>query len=190
MENLLGIKLAPEIAKVETALFQEMRERVLDRFETNTRLTAHDICDMHRQWLGPLYSWAGKYRTVNISKGGIGFWCPAGNIAAEMKRFEVDTLAARMPIEQVELDRISESLAIVHEHFLVIHPFREGNGRMARWIADLMILQIGRPPLGWSHVLTDVQAYFEAMRSAHLGDITPLQTIFRSALEVGPSPLS
>jgi hypothetical protein len=30
---------------------------------------------------------------------------------------------------------------VVHAELLLIHPFREGNGRLARWLADLMALQ-------------------------------------------------
>ena len=30
--------------------------------------TATDVCKIHRTWLGPIYSWAGEYRQVNISK--------------------------------------------------------------------------------------------------------------------------
>lgn len=33
------------------------------------RLTAADICDMHRRWLGGIYAWAGTYRQVAIQAG-------------------------------------------------------------------------------------------------------------------------
>ena len=36
-------------------------------------------------------------------------------------------------------------MAEVHAELLLVHPFREGNGRLARWLADLMALQAGLP---------------------------------------------
>ena len=36
-------------------------------------------------------------------------------------------------------------MAEVHAELLMIHPFRDGNGRLARWLADLMALQAGLP---------------------------------------------
>ena len=35
------------------------------------------------------------------------------------------------------------SIAMVHTELLLIHPFRDGNGRLARWLADIMAAQAG-----------------------------------------------
>jgi cell filamentation protein len=40
----------------------------------DTRFTADMIREMHRRWLGGIYSWAGTYRTVERQKGS--FRCP------------------------------------------------------------------------------------------------------------------
>ncbi len=45
---------------------------------------------------------------------------------------------------------IAEALAVVHGELILIHPFREGNGRLARLVAMLMGLQAGLPPLDFS----------------------------------------
>jgi len=46
--------------------------------------------------------------------------------------------------------------------FILIHPFREGNGRLSRLLADVMAVQSGRGPLdysGWNeHKATYIQA--------------------------------
>jgi cell filamentation protein len=39
------------------------------------------------------------------------------------------------------------SLAEVHAELILVHPFRDGNGRLARLLALLMALQAGLPPL-------------------------------------------
>ena len=40
---------------------------------------------------------------------------------------------------------MARRVAEVHAELLLIHPFREGNGRLARWLAELMSLQAGFP---------------------------------------------
>lgn len=42
------------------------------------------------------------------------------------------------------------SLGIVHVEFIIIHPFREGNGRVARLLANLMALQARRSILNYA----------------------------------------
>jgi cell filamentation protein len=39
------------------------------------------------------------------------------------------------------------ALADVHAELILVHPFRDGNGRLARLLALLMALQTGLPPL-------------------------------------------
>ena len=36
-------------------------------------------------------------------------------------------------------------MALMHAELVFIHPFRDGNGRVARWLADMMAIQAGYP---------------------------------------------
>ena len=77
-----------------------------------------------------LYEWAGKPRTVDISKKGTQF-CPAAQIESTAK-----AIFARLKskISFVGLDRAHFISAIVdfYERTNELHPFREGNGRTQR----------------------------------------------------------
>ena len=99
---------------------------------------------MHRDWLGSIYEWAGEYRSVELAKGDF-VWPPSYIVPENMARFEKEMLAKHTPCKHRELGEVSLSVAMVHADFLYIHPFREGNGRMARWLADIMISQAGYP---------------------------------------------
>jgi choline dehydrogenase-like flavoprotein len=44
-------------------------EQTIDETRIDQRFTAADIQRVHRLWLGKIYSWAGEYRQVNMSKG-------------------------------------------------------------------------------------------------------------------------
>jgi len=46
-------------------------QQAIDDARVDQRFTADDIRVMHHRWLGELYEWAGEYRTVNLSKGGV-----------------------------------------------------------------------------------------------------------------------
>ena len=58
-------------------------------------------------------------------------------------RFSAEDIRSRGPVVA-----IAAALAIVHAELILIHPFRDGNGRLARMLSTLMGLQ-ARLPL-WS----------------------------------------
>jgi cell filamentation protein len=61
---------------------------------------------------------------------------------------------------------ILHALAVVHVEFLLIHPFREGNGRLARLLSILMALQAGLPLLDFSGIKgKGKERYFAAVRA-------------------------
>lgn len=109
-----------------------------------TQFTAQLISTMHRAWLRDIYSWAGEYRSVDMAKGAFVF-PPAVRVAENMSCFERQVLAIHTPCRPTELRVVCQSLAVVHAELLLIHPFREGNGRIARWLADMMCAQAGLP---------------------------------------------
>lgn len=72
LRNLLGITRVRDMNEAESQALELAQEAALDRFAADHRFTAEDICALHRLWLGPIYVWAGEYRSVNIGKGACG----------------------------------------------------------------------------------------------------------------------
>jgi len=62
-----------------------------------------------------------------------------------MQHFNDNLLRHLTPCNHGPLPEVCKVIAQIHAEFLLIHPFREGNGRMARWIADILALQAGYP---------------------------------------------
>jgi cell filamentation protein len=74
---------------------------------------------------------------------------------------------------------IARSLAEVHAELILIHPFRDGNGRLARLLTALMVSQAGLGSLNFS-VLAGRRnrTYVRAIHAAMSRDYAPLETLF------------
>jgi hypothetical protein len=71
--------------------------------------------------------------------------------------------------------------AVVHAWITHIHPFDDGNGRMARLLANLALIQAGYPPL-LLRSQSDRGEYLDALAASDDGDILPLYDLFVSSL--------
>ena len=80
---------------------------------------------------------------------------------------------------------VARSLAEVHARLIHIHPFRDGNARLARLMAVLMASQAGLNPLRLSALAGGgKRTYVQAMHAAKSGDYAPLERLFSFAIEV------
>ena len=173
LKNIPGIKNLREMERLETKWLMRITEEVIKHYDRNHCFTATDICYMHKLWLGPIYAWAGRYRQVKLSKTGFLFANPEF-IPQLMDEFEKNILAKYTPCIFRARKKIAEAISIVHVELLLIHPFREGNGRLARLLAILMALQAGLPLLDF----TDIEGkkkdeYFSAVRAGLDNIINP-----------------
>jgi cell filamentation protein len=144
LRNKLGIRSKREMDRMEISSLIEAQNRYLHIITPNTQFTTTLICEMHRDWLGKVYEWAGEYRTVEMEKAGFR-WPPAYLVSTNMLAFEAGLLKECTPCRPTTLHEVAEHIAMVHSELLFIHPFRDGNGRIARWVTGLMALQAGFP---------------------------------------------
>ena len=100
-----------------------------------------------------------------------------------MSEFEKNILKKYTPCTFESWDQVIEALAIVHVEFLLIHPFREGNGRLARLISTLMALQAGLPLLDFAEIEGEKKdEYFAAVRAGVNRDYKPMKKIFSEVI--------
>lgn len=67
----------------------------------------------------------------------------------------------------------------MHTELVLIHPFREGNGRVARILATLMGLQAGLPALDFSGIRgRRRKEYFAAVQAGVARDYRPMEEFF------------
>lgn len=187
LKNYLGIKSAEIMGAVEEQELERTELELLRIFDRNHKFTAEDICNIHELWLGDIYPSAGKYRTVKMSKDDFSFCAPLC-IESEMKKFEKQYLTIHTPCHYSVSDGLALVLGTVHVELILIHPFREGNGRAARLLADLMAIQANRPPLNFAAIdKTEneggFQDYILAIHAGFSRNYEPIQIIFSKLLE-------
>ncbi len=120
----------------------------------------------------PLLKGKYKERSNNPKRpdGGIHEYCPPEFVNDEMGKL------VRIYTENENSIPPEILSAWVHHRFTQIHPFQDGNGRIARAIASLVFLKRGLFPLVVRD--SDRKDYISALEEADNGDIHPLVKLF------------
>jgi len=179
LPNLLGLtdQRAVELAEAEGFLRAEMT--LYDELHDGTAFDLAYVQRMHTLALGHLYAFAGKWREVNLSKGGFNF--PSAKfLEATMRDFDQRVLK-NLPDLCDDRETLIRDIALVHGELLFIHPFREGNGRTARLLADMMAQKQGHGKLHWERIgRVRFDEYVHAVQQAALDNRQPMEAIIRS----------
>lgn len=168
LENKLGINNSAELAREEeriskTRAIELFEKNLLDTFETGT---FKGLSQIHQYLFHEIYEFAGKMRTVNITKGGFRF---ASIVYLESALKNIDKM------RQGTYEEIIEKYVEMN----VAHPFREGNGRSMRIWLDAILKKELKLVVDWSVV--DKEEYFLAMERSPVKDLE-IKMLLREAL--------
>lgn len=168
LDNKLGITDSAELARIEekiskTKALELFETGRLDKFEVGT---FRGLSQIHKYLFDEIYDFAGKVRTVNISKGGFRF--------ASVMYLET-ALANIEKMPQSTFDEIIEKYVEMN----VAHPFREGNGRSTRLWLDAILKKELRQVIDWSHI--DKEDYLLAMERSPIKDVE-IKALLKAAL--------
>ena len=168
LANKLNIENEVELAKEEERL-SKLKAKELFSNGLLKKLNAGSfeaLVTIHHELFSDIYDFAGKIRTVNISKGHFRF-APITYLEDAIKNIE------RMP--QTTYEEIIEKYVEMN----VAHPFREGNGRSMRIWLDVMLKHELHKVVEWSKV--DKNDYLLAMERSPIKD-TEIKLLLQSAL--------
>ena len=107
------------------------------------------------------------------SNGSVHQYCPPEQVASEMDRL------VEMHSEHLQRQpKVPASVAAawLHHRFTQIHPFQDGNGRVARALATLVCIEAGLFPLVVNR--DDRRAYIDALEAADADTLVPLIRLF------------
>lgn len=181
LPNLLGLTTKEQIDDAEFKGFLGAQiDLIRDLPETDTFDLPY-LYTLHKKALGQVYFFAGKLRTVNISKGGFAF--PAARFLPQaMEEYEKNML---MPLSEGydDHEQLVYDLAKSHAELLFIHPFREGNGRAARLFAMLIYLKHTGKRVDFENILKHgYDKYIAAVQAAAQQHYELMAELFRKEL--------
>ncbi|MEA5403096.1 Fic family protein [Arcicella sp. DC2W] len=173
LPNLLGLKTNEEVALAEFEGFLKAEILLTESLKNNTKLNVKYIFRIHQLALGQLYEFAGKYRTVNLSKGGFVF-ASAQFLHQSMLSFE-ETFLKEIP----NSTNIITQVAKTHAELLFIHPFREGNGRTSRIFTNLYCRKYGYQAPKWELINEQnlMESYIRSVQQAGLQNYKPMEKL-------------
>jgi len=102
---------------------------------------ASALFSIHKHLFQDVYAWAGKPRTVEISKGGKPFF-PTSHFNNACRYID-SLLADYRAVTAHEQTALAQKLADILDTVNELHPFREGNGRTQREFLRLLAQEKG-----------------------------------------------
>jgi Fic-DOC domain mobile mystery protein B len=142
------------------------------RSATIPKMLSRDFLELlHSRMYGDVWSWAGKQRLIDTNIG-VGFT----KIGIDLRMLFDD---AKYWVENKTFSPL-EFAVRMHHRIVFIHPFPNGNGRLSRFYADLLLTRhFKQSALSWGGGLlgtTDPgrQRYIEALRAADGNDYQAL----------------
>ena len=178
LPNKMGLNSVADIALSEFEGFLKAEILLSESLSKRTKFNVAYILKIHKLALDHLYSFAGKYRDVNLSKGGFPF-AAAKFLPDTMKSFEEDILSS-LPNKYFDKDSLIKDISVIHGELLFIHPFREGNGRTARILANLMCRKQGYGSLLFEKIgEKEFEQYIIAVQKCSEKDYTKMQEFIK-----------
>lgn len=155
-----------EVQRLHNA--HEYLEQLLDE---QGPITQRQLLDVHTLILGRGVAGAGEYRTVEVAIGNQPHKPPHPLKVPDMMAEYFKWLGAAANHCPVPLQA-----SVAHAWLVHIHPFRDGNGRTARAVMNLLLMRAGFPIVIIRR--KDRQRYYDALARSDEGDIGPLLELF------------
>ena len=168
LDNKLGITSNVELAKEEEKItklkaIELFDSGKIDEFEVGT---FKGLSCIHEYLFSDIYSFAGKIRKENISKGNFRF---ASCLYLESVLKSIDAMPEK------KFDDIIKKYIEMN----IAHPFREGNGRSTRIWLDLILKKELNKVVDWRKV--NKEDYLLAMERSPVKDIE-IKMLLKDAL--------
>ncbi len=143
----------------------------LYKLVNRTEITERDILKLHKLFYYRIdQANAGHYRKQNVVVTGTDFvFPPPSKLRQQMAAFAGEIVSMRTALHPIEF------AAQLHNKLATIHPFVDGNGRTARLLMNLALLQQGYPITIIPPVLRS--DYLTAVRHGNDGNHVPFITL-------------
>jgi cell filamentation protein len=139
LRNKLNIQDGVILNALERELTSTRIQQALE-FPVKGKFDLKHLCAIHEFIFSDIYDWAGELRTVNIAKGNQ--FCNYLHLETYAAGF-LDKLKAEKWLTKTPPDIFPERLTYYFSEVNVLHPFREGNGRVQRIFTEYLAQAAG-----------------------------------------------
>ena len=178
LRNKFDIRDAQLLADAESLCSQQRLAELYTDHPVAGRFGLTHLSRIHRFVFQDVYAWAGKLRTVRIHKGQTTFAYPE-HIQSEADRI-FSSLRREKHLRDLPLPVLIERLAWYVGELNVLHPFREGNGRVLRAFLRELLLQQG---LLLRFEKLDPEEWLQASIAVYVGDLLKMQALLSRIIE-------
>lgn len=143
----------------------------------NYILNGKDVLDVHRiVMIKVSEDIAGRIRNGGVRISGANFIPPSAHKVPALFDEMIEYIAHNP--DQLDILYLS---ALFHHRFVWIHPFFDGNGRVARLVMNLLLMSKGYPPA--IILKQDRKKYYDALNQANNGDYKKFFQLILQAVE-------
>ena len=179
LDDISGLKLSKAKSYTLKYIYEKEAENIAEATikylsATPTKkqapFTFEWLLKLHEEMFGDVWDWAGKLRQVELSIG-----IKAYMVATELKKLSED-------LEYWDRQKtydVYEIATRLHHKAVQIHPFKNGNGRWSRMLANIYLRQNGLMPVKWQEDLLSSENakrddYIKALKKADNSDFEDL----------------
>lgn len=187
-QTVFGILSRSKVVQLEAEGVKKAQEHIVELSENKTVITPEVILDIHKVGFGFIFpDWAGKFRTVDVTVGD--YEPPHYSQISGLVKNLCEDLKERLKYlpssdsEEIFLAEIISLLSWFQHRFVLIHPFNDYNGRVARLLTNLLLLNLGLPIITITAETGEERGkYIEAMKAADKHDYSKLENLIAEAL--------
>ncbi len=166
-----GKSLREHLEATNNAKAFDLIEEIAEKKKPIDHVTIQQI---HEVVTAGILEEAGKYRSINVRITGAVKTPPDWSKIVRL----MDGLIGK--ISEGKTHPI-ETAAYLHHRFVEIHPFIDGNGRVARLLTNLYLIPLGYPPI----VLKTEERgkYYQSLRAADAGNLRTFANFIAKAVD-------
>lgn len=139
--NVIYAAYQDELNKIEEIYAPVRTRRMIIRYLTSAHLSMGEKAfrECHYELFKGIYSWAGKYRKIELVIGKREFpTMHPSQVESAMRVFCRDFTNRYLKLVNNDRDKMLNALVYAHKELAWIHPFEDGNGRTMRLYLELI----------------------------------------------------
>lgn len=188
-DTAFGIIPRSKVVILEQKGIKKAQEYIIKLSKNKAGITPDLIRNVHRVGFGFIVpDWAGKFRIIDVTVGE--FEPPHYSRIPELVKDLCHDVAERLshlPSQESSEKFLAEAISFLawfQHRFVWIHPFNDYNGRIARLLTNLLVLNLGLPIVTIkAETQKDRESYIKALKAADRQDYSKLEDLIAKALK-------